>query len=89
MNAAPGTTELTILMPCPNEAESIETCVRKARGFLDSRGISGEVVVADNGSTDGSQRLAERSGARVVPIPRRGYRAALLGEIKQRAELSS
>ncbi len=74
--------ELTILMPCLNEAETIETCVRKARGFLDSRGISGEVVVADNGSTDGSQRLAERCGARVVPIPRRGYGAALLGGIQ-------
>lgn len=74
--------ELTILMPCLNEAETIETCVRKARGFLDSRGINGEVVVADNGSTDGSQRLAERCGARVVPIPRRGYGAALLGGIQ-------
>ena len=73
--------ELTILMPCLNEAETIETCVRKARGFLDSRGISGEVVVADNGSTDGSENLAERCGARVVPIPRRGYGAALLGGI--------
>jgi hypothetical protein len=69
-------------MPCLNEAETIETCVRKARGFLDSRGISGEVVVADNGSTDGSQKLAERCGARVVPIPRRGYGAALLGGIQ-------
>jgi hypothetical protein len=74
--------ELTILMPCLNEAETIETCVRKARGFLDSRGISGEVVVADNGSTDGSQRLAERCGARVVLIPTRGYGAALLGGIQ-------
>ena len=55
--------------------------MRKARGFLDRRGISGEVVVADNGSTDGSQKLAERCGARVVPIPRRGYGAALLGGI--------
>lgn len=74
--------ELTILMPCLNEAETIEVCVRKARGYLDSRGISGEVLVADNGSTDGSQRLAEACGARVVAIPEKGYGAALLGGIE-------
>ncbi len=66
-------------MPCLNEAETIEVCVRKAKGFLQSRGISGEVLIADNGSTDGSQAIAERFGARVVPIPARGYGAALLG----------
>ncbi len=74
--------ELTILMPCLNEAETIEVCVRKARGFIDSRGIRGEVLIADNGSTDGSQALAESAGARVVPIPARGYGAALLGGIQ-------
>jgi glycosyltransferase involved in cell wall biosynthesis len=74
--------ELTILMPCLNEAETIENCVRKARGFLDSRGIRGEVLIADNGSTDGSQAMAEKLGARVVPIPRRGYGAALQGGIE-------
>jgi glycosyltransferase involved in cell wall biosynthesis len=74
--------ELTILMPCLNEAETIEACVTKAKGFLDSRGIRGEVLIADNGSTDGSQALAQRSGARVVPIPDRGYGAALLGGIR-------
>ncbi len=74
--------ELTILMPCLNEAETIEVCVRKAQGFLQSRAIRGEVVVADNGSVDGSQALAERCGARVVPIPRRGYGAALMGGVK-------
>jgi glycosyltransferase involved in cell wall biosynthesis len=73
--------ELTILMPCLNEAETIEICVRKAMGFLESRGIRGEVVVADNGSTDGSQALAQACGARIVPIPKRGYGAALLGGI--------
>ena len=73
--------ELTILMPCLNEAETIETCVTKAMSYLSSRGIRGEVLVADNGSTDGSQLLAERSGARVVPIVNRGYGAALLGGI--------
>lgn len=74
--------ELTILMPCLNEAETIEVCVRKARGFLERSGISGEVLVADNGSTDGSQRLAERCGARVVPVQARGYGAALQGGIR-------
>ncbi|WP_367729854.1 glycosyltransferase family 2 protein [Microbacterium sp. LMI1-1-1.1] len=75
--------ELTILMPCLNEAETLETCVRKAKGFLDRTGISGEVVVADNGSTDGSQAIATGLGARVVPASRRGYGAALLAGIDQ------
>jgi hypothetical protein len=70
-------TELTILMPCLNEAETIETCIRKANGYLARSGIDGEVVIADNGSTDGSQRLAEALGARVVHVPVRGYGAAL------------
>ena len=73
--------ELTILMPCLNEAETIVTCVRKARGYLDQAGIRGEVLVADNGSTDGSQRLATESGARVVDVAARGYGAALQGGI--------
>lgn len=75
--------ELTILMPCLNEAETLETCVRKAKGFLDRTGIAGEVVVADNGSTDGSQAIATGLGARVVPASRRGYGAALLAGIGQ------
>jgi len=70
-------TELTILMPCLNEAETIETCVRKARAYIESRHLDAEVVVADNGSTDGSQALAERCGARVVAVQSRGYGAAL------------
>jgi hypothetical protein len=74
--------ELTILMPCLNEAETIEVCVKKARGYLERSGVVGEVLVADNGSTDGSQRLAEASGARVVAVPEKGYGAALLGGIK-------
>ena len=73
--------ELTILMPCLNEAETVGTCVRKAREYLSKSGISGEVVVADNGSTDGSQEIAQSLGARVVPIPERGYGAALIGGI--------
>jgi len=74
--------ELSILMPCLNEAETIEVCVRKAKAFLTSRGIRGEVLVADNGSNDGSQALATACGARVVPIAARGYGAALLGGIQ-------
>ncbi len=69
--------ELTILMPCLNEAETLAVCVAKARSFLDRAGVVGEIVVADNGSTDGSQAIAEAAGARVVPILERGYGAAL------------
>jgi glycosyltransferase involved in cell wall biosynthesis len=73
--------ELTILMPCLNEAETVATCVRKARGFLERMGIDGEVLVADNGSTDGSPELALKAGARVVPVARKGYGSALMGGI--------
>ena len=73
--------ELTVLMPCLNEAETVATCVRKASGFLREHGIDGEVVVADNGSTDGSQALAAEAGARVVPVSAKGYGNALLGGI--------
>src|SRR2546430_8340381 len=68
-------------MPCLNEAETVATCVRKAIGFLAESGISGEVLVADNGSTDGSQQLAADAGARVVPISDKGYGNALMGGI--------
>jgi glycosyltransferase involved in cell wall biosynthesis len=73
--------ELTIVMPCLNEAETVATCVRKAMGFLAGSGIDGEVVLADNGSTDGSQRLARDAGARVVAIRDKGYGNALMGGI--------
>ncbi len=73
--------ELTVVMPCLNEAETVATCVRKAIGFLTASGIDGEVVVADNGSTDGSQRLATEAGARVVPVSEKGYGNALMGGI--------
>ena len=69
--------ELSIVMPCLNEVRTLESCIRKAQGFLERHGVSGEVIVADNGSTDGSQVLATSLGARVVPAPRRGYGAAL------------
>lgn len=73
--------ELTVVMPCLNEAETVATCVRKAVEFIERSGVSGEVLVADNGSTDGSRQLAEQAGARVVPIPERGYGNALMGGI--------
>jgi hypothetical protein len=69
--------ELTILMPCLNEAETISICVQKAQSFLARSGVAGEVLVADNGSTDGSVALAEGCGARVVAVAERGYGAAL------------
>jgi len=73
--------ELTVVMPCLNEAETVATCVRKAVGFLQHHEISGEVIVADNGSTDGSQQLATDAGARVVPVSEKGYGNALMGGI--------
>ncbi len=73
--------ELTVVMPCLNEAETVATCVRKAVGFLQEHKISGEVIVADNGSTDGSQQLATDAGARVVPVSEKGYGNALMGGI--------
>jgi glycosyltransferase involved in cell wall biosynthesis len=69
--------ELTVVMPCLNEAETLAVCVDKALAALTENEIVGEVVVADNGSTDGSQAIAEAHGARVVPVPVRGYGAAL------------
>jgi hypothetical protein len=69
--------ELTILMPCLDEAATVATCVAKARAFLERSGIAGEVLVADNGSKDDSVARAESAGARVVRVPQRGYGAAL------------
>src|SRR4051812_47309130 len=69
--------ELTILLPCLNEAETIETCVDKAMSYLARCDVSGEVLVADNGSTDGSQQLAAAKGARLVHVRDRGYGSAL------------
>ena len=75
--------EVTLLMPCLNEAETVATCVGRARRFLAEHDIGGEVVVADNGSTDGSQELASEAGARVVAIADRGYGYALRGGIAE------
>jgi glycosyltransferase involved in cell wall biosynthesis len=75
------TLELSIIMPCLNEAETLATCIGKARDYLERHKIAGEVLIADNGSSDGSQEIATNSGARVVPIPERGYGSALRGGI--------
>src|SRR5262245_64754114 len=74
--------ELSVVLPCLNEAETLATCVRKARRSLDELGVHGEVVVADNGSSDGSQAIAVAEGARLVPVARRGYGAALRAGIE-------
>src|SRR6266478_2905102 len=67
-----GDPEVTILMPCLNESETLEVCIRKAQGFLEGNHVRGEIVVSDNGSTDGSQEIARSCGARVVDVPVRG-----------------
>jgi glycosyltransferase involved in cell wall biosynthesis len=74
--------ELSVVLPCLNEADTIATCIRKALAALRDSGIAGEVVVADNGSNDGSIGIAEREGARVVRVPAKGYGSALMGGIE-------
>ena len=69
---------VSVVIPCLNEAETIEECVVRARAALSDNGIPGEVIVADNGSTDGSAELAAAAGARVIHEPRRGYGSAYL-----------
>ncbi|MGH1523628.1 glycosyltransferase family 2 protein [Leifsonia sp. L25] len=73
--------ELSIVMPCLNEAETLAVCIDKAQGYLERSGVAGEIIVADNGSTDGSQQIARDHGARVVDVPDKGYGAALIGGI--------
>ena len=74
--------EVSVVIPCLNESETLAVCIRKALGCLSENGISGEVIVADNGSTDGSQAIAEAEGARVVPVEAKGYGNALMGGIE-------
>lgn len=74
--------ELTILMPCLNEAETLAACIDKAQSYLGKAAIAGEILIADNGSSDGSQAIARARGARVVEIAERGYGAALAGGIE-------
>jgi glycosyltransferase involved in cell wall biosynthesis len=73
--------EVSVVMPCLNEAETLEACIVKAQRALQEAHIAGEIVIADNGSTDGSQQIAERLGARVVNVQAKGYGSALMGGI--------
>lgn len=77
-----GALELSIVMPCLDEAETVGVCVRKASDWLRGNGVAGEVLVADNGSTDGSREIAAQCGARVVPVPAKGYGSALMAGIQ-------
>lgn len=74
--------ELSIVMPCLNEADTLGTCIEKAQRALREHNIQGEIVIADNGSTDGSQEIAHRMGARVIQVKDKGYGSALMGGIE-------
>ena len=74
--------ELSIVMPCLNEVETVARCIEKAKLGIQRAGVPGEIIIADNGSTDGSQTLAKNLGARVVPVKDRGYGSALRGGIR-------
>jgi glycosyltransferase involved in cell wall biosynthesis len=74
--------ELTVLMPCLNEAETLARCIDKARRYISRSGIDGEVLIADNGSTDGSQTIAREHGASVIDVPVKGYGSALIAGIR-------
>ncbi len=75
------TLELTILMPCLNEAETIVDCIKNAKSFLMNTHLNGEILISDNGSIDGSPDLSEAHGARVIHVPQKGYGAALIAGI--------
>lgn len=81
LDSSPAPLELTIVMPCLNEAETLAICIQKARRYLKNQAIAGEVVIADNGSIDGSREIAANLGVRVVPVAKRGYGSALRGGI--------
>ncbi|MBK5213898.1 MAG: glycosyltransferase family 2 protein [Flavobacteriaceae bacterium] len=74
--------ELSVVMPCLNEAETLAVCIEKAQGFFERENINGEVIIADNGSTDGSQQIAKNLNATVVNVPQKGYGSALRGGIE-------
>lgn len=74
--------ELSVVMPCLNEADTLEVCLQKAGRAMREHGIKGEIIVADNGSTDGSIEIAQRNGARVVHVKEKGYGSALMGGIE-------
>jgi len=74
--------ELTILMPCLDEAETLATCIKKAQTYIDQNNVNAEILIADNGSTDGSQEIARKLDARVIDVPRKGYGSALIAGIE-------
>lgn len=74
--------QLSVIMPCLNEAETLETCIYKAKYFLKNANLEGEIIVADNGSIDGSQDIARKAGAKVVNVSQKGYGNALMGGIE-------
>jgi glycosyltransferase involved in cell wall biosynthesis len=77
--------ELSIVIPCLNEAETLARCLESARVGIERSGVRGEIIVADNGSTDGSQAIAEKAGARLVAVKEKGYGSALCGGIRAAA----
>ncbi|MGH7764708.1 MAG: glycosyltransferase family 2 protein [Candidatus Dormibacteraceae bacterium] len=79
--SVPQAVEVSIVMPCLNEAETLAACIQKAQRAIDEHGLASEIIVADNGSTDGSQMIARELGARVVDVARKGYGSALIGGI--------
>jgi glycosyltransferase involved in cell wall biosynthesis len=74
--------EVSVVIPCLDEADTLAICIEKAQRALDAEGIAGEIIVADNGSTDGSREIAASLGAVVVPVAERGYGSALMGGIQ-------
>jgi glycosyltransferase involved in cell wall biosynthesis len=77
--------DLSIVMPCLNEAETLVACIKKARAGLEAAGVKGEILIADNGSTDGSIELAEQNGARVVRVMRRATATPCAAASRRRA----
>jgi len=73
---------VTLLMPCLNEAETLAMCIRKAKSSIRANNLDAQILIADNGSTDGSIEIAKAEGAQVINIPKKGYGAALIGGIK-------
>src|SRR5262245_60619396 len=80
-SAEEGALEVSVVMPCLNEAETLATCIEKAQQAFHEHDLVGEVIVADNGSTDGSQAIATRLGARLIQVAAQGYGNALMGGI--------